>query len=66
MSIRGKRHYAKRSHRGMKPHESSTPGKTKGDNCKASPMDRTFARKSRAYRMREYDNWGKDGTKGRK
>ncbi len=36
---------------------SSTPGKTKVSTCKASPLERTMCRRSRAYKLRDYVAW---------
>lgn len=44
---------------------SQTPGKDKGDNCQASHDSRFFARRSRSYKHRGYNEWSQryDGTK---
>jgi len=48
---------------------SSTPGRTKGPACKATNMDRYFAKCSRAYRdplmikTGAYANWWKNGAR---
>ena len=36
---------------------SRTAGSTKGENCQATPAERTFAKRSRAYKMKGYDQW---------
>lgn len=36
---------------------SSTPGLLKGDNCRASFLERYFAKYSRAYKHPEYNAW---------
>lgn len=41
-------------HRGV---PSRTPGKLKGESCQASPLDRTYAKRSRSYKMRGYLTW---------
>lgn len=41
----------------------STPGKIKGERCKASPMDRIFAKRNRSYKYPGYDSWSKRGSK---
>jgi len=55
--------YIKRSRRGMQPGESQTHGKDKGFSCKASPSDRIFAKRSRSFKMPNYDSWTKQGGK---
>ena len=42
---------------------SSTPGRSKGWNCRASPQDRSFARNSRSYKHPNYSSWKKQGSK---
>lgn len=36
-----------------------TPGNTKSPGCRADTKDRTFAKRSRAYKMRGFDDWCK-------
>lgn len=36
---------------------SQTPGKAKGDSCKADSMSRYFAKRSRAYKHPDYGVW---------
>lgn len=43
--------------RKVKKPSNETPGKTKGGNCVARPLDRVMARSSRSYKMRDYENW---------
>lgn len=36
---------------------NQTPGSSKGDNCKASILDRYFSSRNRSYKHPEYSNW---------
>lgn len=36
---------------------NSTPGSVKGENCKASSLDRIICRRNRSYKMAEYEAW---------
>ncbi len=38
---------------------STTPGISKGDNCKATPLDKWMAKAGRSYKHPEYSNWCK-------
>lgn len=38
---------------------SSTSGRSKGENCKASPKERTMAKRGRSYRWNGYETWCK-------
>ena len=44
---------------------SQTPGKAKGDNCKADPIFKGIAKRNRSYKCADYIAWylKKDGTK---
>jgi hypothetical protein len=37
--------------------KNSTPGRDKGERCVASSLDRYFAKKSRAYKHKNYNDW---------
>lgn len=47
---------------------SQTPGKSKGDTCKADAMKKFFARRSKSYKHEGYGNWCKmcDGMNAKK
>ena len=36
---------------------SQTSGRTKGENCHASTLDRHFAKRSRSYKHPDYSEW---------
>jgi hypothetical protein len=38
---------------------SRTAGIMKNENCKASPLERYMARRSRSYKHRDYAQWSK-------
>lgn len=50
----------RKKHRGKPSH---TPGKLKGENCKASPMDRFYAKRSRSYKSKGYATWCRKSEK---
>ena len=50
---------AYKHHFRSKGRSSSTPGRSKGLNCQATPDERFFAKKSRSYKYPGYEEWCK-------
>lgn len=36
---------------------NQTPGKSKGENCKANYLDKYMAKSNRSYKHKEYPTW---------
>ncbi len=43
--------------RKIKAKGSSTPGKVKGQNCQATPLQKSFAKRAKSYKWQGYDEW---------
>lgn len=46
-----------RSRRDKKKQSSQTPGRQKNVGCQATPKEKFFAKRSRAYKTKDYGSW---------